>query len=139
MAAAKTGKARVARRHWPLTEKRRIVELTLSVGTSVMEIARTHALHPNIVHQWRRLYRAGKLDAQSAPALQSDKDAVSAMLVPVRVVPAVRQSRSVVQRDTSARCSSVMHVMLASGSALRIESAAIDAALVCAVVAELRR
>jgi hypothetical protein len=49
----------------------------------------------------------------------------------------VRQSRAAVERDTSA-FGSVLHVMLASGSALRIESAAIDAALVCAVVAELR-
>ncbi len=139
MATAKAAKAHVARRRWPLVEKRRIVELTLSAGISVVEIARTHALHPNIVHQWRRLYRSGKPDAQSAPAPQIDSDAASAMFVPVRVVPAVRQSRATVQRDTSPVCSSVMHVMLASGSALRIESAAIDAALVCAVVAELRR
>ena len=139
MAAARVAKPRVARRHWPLAEKRRIVELTLSSHASVEEIARTHALYPNIVHRWRRLYRAGKLDAQLAPAPQSDRDAVSAMFVPVRVVPAVRQLPTAVKRQTSACCSSVMHVMLASGSALRIESAAIDTALVCAVVAELRR
>ena len=137
MAAARVAKAGVPRRHWPLAEKRRIVELTLSAGASVAEIARSHALHPNIVHQWRRLYRAGKLHDPSAP--QSDRDAVSAMFVPVHVVPALRQSRAAVQPDTSARCTSVMHVMLASGSALRIESGAIDATLVCAVVAELRR
>ena len=46
----------------PLTEKRRIVELTLPPGVLVKEIARTHALHPNIIHLWRRLYRTGKLD-----------------------------------------------------------------------------
>jgi transposase-like protein len=119
-------------------EKRQIVELTLSTGASVVEIARAHALHPNIVYHWRRLYRAGKLDAQPASAPQSDSDAVSATFVPVRVVPAVRQSLAALQRDMSA-CCSVLHVMLASGSTLRIESAAIDAALVCAVVAELRR
>ncbi len=139
MAAAKAGQARVARRHWPLTEKRRIVELTLPAGASVVEIARTHAVHPNIVHQWRRLYRAGKLGAQSTPEPQRDSDAMSAMFVPVRVVPATRQSRPVVQRDTSESFTSVMQVTLASGSTLRIESAAIDAALVCAIVAELRR
>ncbi len=137
MAAARVAKAPVARRRWPLTEKRRIVEATLSAGVSVADIARTHALHPNIVHQWRRLYRAGRLDAQPASATQSGSDAVSARFIPVRVVPAVRQSRAAVERDTSA-FGSVLHVMLASGSALRIESAAIDAALVCAVVAELR-
>jgi transposase-like protein len=139
MAAARGAKAGVARRHWPLTDKRRIVELTLSAGASVVEIARIHALHPNIVHQWRRLYRAGKLDAQSAPDPQSDTATVSAMFVPVRVVPAMHQSRAPAQRDTSASCTSVMQVMLASGSVLRIESDSIDAASICAVVAELRR
>ena len=139
MAAARAGTARVARRHWPVSEKRRIVELTLSAGESVAEVARMHALHPNIVHQWRRLYRAGKLESQSVPAPLSDIPAMSAMFVPVRVVPAEPRSRAAVKLDTAACRSSVMHVMLPSGSALRIESAAIDPILVCAVVAELRR
>ncbi len=138
MAAARA-KARVARRHWPLTEKRRIVDLTLSAGASVSEIARTYGLHPNIVHQWRRLHRAGRLEAQSAPASQTDVETASTTFVPVRVVPAVRRARAVVQRDARARSSSVMHIILASGSAVLIESVAIDAALVCAVVAEMRR
>ena len=77
MAAARVVKARMARRKWPLAEKRRIVELTLSPGASVLEIARTHALYPNIVHRWRRLYRAGNFDVQSTPTLQSDGDSVA--------------------------------------------------------------
>jgi hypothetical protein len=35
MAAAKAAKQRAPRRHWPLAEKRRIVELTLRAGVSV--------------------------------------------------------------------------------------------------------
>jgi hypothetical protein len=34
---------------------------------------------------------------------------------------------------------SVVHLMLASGESLRIETGALDASLVCALLAELRR
>jgi transposase-like protein len=132
-------KSRAPRRRLPAAEKRRIVELTLSAGASISDIAREHAVHPNTVDQWRRLYRAGKLDAQSSPALRRDDKAVSALFVPVRVVAPLPQVQQVVHDDSRACCGGVVQLMLASGATLRIESAKIDTALVCALVAELRR
>jgi transposase-like protein len=136
MAAAKS---RAPRRRWPAAEKRRIVELTLCAGASSAEIAREHAVHPNTVDQWRRLYRAGKLDAHAPPAVRRDRKATSALFVPVRVVSPVAQLRQTVRDDSKACCGGVVQLMLASGATLRIESAKIDTALVCALVAELRR
>jgi hypothetical protein len=46
----------------PVAEKRRIVELTLCAGTSIVSIAREHGVHENTLIRWRALYRAGKLD-----------------------------------------------------------------------------
>jgi transposase-like protein len=136
MAAAKS---RAPRRRWPAAEKRRIVELTLCAGASSSEIAREHAVHPNTVDQWRRLYRMGRLDAQAPPALRRNGKATSAVFVPVRVVAPVPQLQPAAQGDSRACCGGVVQLMLASGATLRIESAKIDTALVCALVAELRR
>jgi transposase-like protein len=136
MAAAKS---RATRRRWPAAEKRRIVELTLCAGASLSEIAREHAVHPNTVYHWRRVYRAGKLDAQSPPALRRGGKEASALFVPVRVVAPVPQLQQAAQDDSKACCGGVVQLMLASGGTLRIESAKIDTALVCALVAELRR
>jgi transposase-like protein len=52
MAAPKAPKPRAPRRRWPAAEKRRIVELTLRAGVSVLAIAREHGVHPNSLHQW---------------------------------------------------------------------------------------
>ena len=66
MAGAKAPKERAPHRHWPMAEKRRIVELTLRPGTSLVAIAREHDVNSNNVYRWKRLYRAGKLDAPGA-------------------------------------------------------------------------
>jgi len=44
-----------------VAEKRRIVEQTLEPGASVARVARAHEVNPNVVFQWRREYRDGKL------------------------------------------------------------------------------
>ena len=62
MAATKAPKERAPHRHWPMAEKRRIVELTLRPGASFVAVAREHGVNPNSLYRWRRLYRAGKLD-----------------------------------------------------------------------------
>jgi transposase-like protein len=51
----------------PPAEKRRIVQLTLVEGASVVAIAHEHGVHPNSLGQWKALYRAGKLDAPAKP------------------------------------------------------------------------
>jgi transposase-like protein len=132
MAAAKAAKQRAPRRQWPLAQKRRLVELTLRAGASLRAIAREHGIHPNSLRQWKALHRAGKLDdmrARSAPA--------SATFVPVSVLPVLRRSRSASREEAAS--SGVVQLMLASGASLRIEVASLDAALVSALVGELRR
>lgn len=46
-----------------LSEKRRIVELTLELGASVARVAQAEGVNANQVFAWRRLFRAGKLSA----------------------------------------------------------------------------
>ena len=139
MAAAKPAKQRAPRRHWPLAEKRRLVELTLRAGVSVRAIAVEHGVHPTSLSHWKALYRAGKLEApvQSAPRVHAP--AASATFLPVSLVRAARRPQPATRPTARACGSSVVQLVLASGATLRIETDAVDAALVCALVAELRR
>ena len=130
---------RMTRRQWPAAEKRRIVELTLRGGVAVAAIAREHGVHPTSVNHWKALYRAGKLDAQVKSAPRVPDSATSATFVPVNVVPAVRSPELTTQPDAAASRSSIVQLVLASGATLRIETSALDAEFVCALVAELRR
>jgi transposase-like protein len=54
MAATPAPKQRAPRRSWPSAEKRRIVELTLREGASLLAIAREHGVHPNSLGHGRR-------------------------------------------------------------------------------------
>ena len=62
-------------------ERRRIVEETLVAGASVARVARSHDVNANLVFNWRRLYRAGRLEAESAPH----------SLLPVKITGAVER------------------------------------------------
>jgi transposase len=137
--AARAPKQNAPRRHWPPAEKRRFVELTLRPGASLSAIAREHGLYPNSLRQWKALYLAGNLEATSAPRMAAP--AANATFVPVTIAPAVRRPQPAARSDAGAgaRGSSVLQLVLASGASLRIETDALDAALVCALVAELRR
>jgi transposase-like protein len=139
MAATESPKQRAPRRHWPPAEKRRIVELTLRAGVSVRAIASEHGVHPTSLHHWKALYRAGKLDAQVKSAPRVHAPAAGATFVPVSVVRAVRRPQPAARPDAEACGSCVVQLVLASGATLRIETGALDAALVCALVAELQR
>ena len=46
-------------------ERRQVVEETFKSGASVAQIARAHGVNANQVFNWRRLYHAGQLDAES--------------------------------------------------------------------------
>lgn len=54
------------RRRWRLSEKRRLVELTLTPGASVAEISRSAGVNANQVFKWRREYERGELVAHCA-------------------------------------------------------------------------
>ena len=137
MAATKEANSRAPRRQWPPAERRRIVELTLRAGASVLAVARENDVNPNSVHRWKALYRAGKLDAQVKSTLGSPSPAESATFVPVSVVPAVRSPQPAARPDATACRSGIVQLVLASGATLRIETGTLDTALVCALVAEL--
>ena len=139
MAAAKSPASRAPRRHLPPAEKRRIVELTLVEGASVVAIAHEHGVHPNSLGQWKALYRAGKLDAPAKLRTRVAGPATSATFMPVSVVPEVRRPQPATQSDAAVGQSGIVQLVLASGATLRIETTALDAALVCALVAELQR
>jgi transposase-like protein len=138
MAATESPTQRAPRRRWPPAEKRRIVELTLRAGASLGAIAREHGVHPTSLNHWKALYRAGKLDAQVKSTPRVPDPAASAKFVPVNVLPAVRRLQAATH-DAAASRSGIVQLVLASGATLRIESGALDAALVCALVAELQR
>jgi transposase len=139
MAATESPTQRVPRSRWPAAEKRRIVELTQRPGASVPVIAREHNVNPNCLYRWMRLYRARKLDAQGKAAPRVASLGASARFVPVNVVRAVRSPHPAAQPDAAAARSGIVQLVLASGATLRIETGALDTALVCAIVAELRR
>jgi len=50
-------------------EKRQIVEETLQEGVSVSVVARAHEVNANQVFYWRKLYREGQLEVESASPL----------------------------------------------------------------------
>lgn len=61
------------------------------------------------------------------------------MFVPVNVVRPVRRSPMVARADSEICGGVVVQLVLVTGATLRIETGALDAALVCALVAELQR
>jgi transposase len=47
------------RRHWPASEKLRIVEETLYDGESISAVARRNGVAPNLLYRWRKLMLEG--------------------------------------------------------------------------------
>jgi len=137
--AAISARTRAPRRHWPLSEKRRIVELTLREGASLAAIAQEQDVHLNSLYHWQALYRVGKLGDKLKPPTVAAGPAAGASFVPVSVVPEVTRPQSATRADALGGRSTIVQLVLASGATLRIECAALDAALVCALVAELQR
>jgi transposase len=72
----------VKRKYRSKEERRRIVEETLEPGASVAVIARSHGVNANQIFQWRKLYKEGRLDRETA----------STQLIPVRIAEAVSES-----------------------------------------------
>jgi transposase-like protein len=139
MAATESSTQRAQRSRLPAAEKRRIVELTQRPGASVPAIAREQGLNPNSLYRWTRLYRVRKRDVQVKPAPRTASLGASATFVPVNEVRAVRSPQPAAQPDAAASRSGIVQLVLASGATLRLETRALDAALVCALVAELQR
>ena len=114
------------RRRWTSAEKHRIVEESLAADTSVVEVARRHDIHPNLLHLWRRQARSGTLApvgrASGAPG------------------NAVEFASVVIAKDApvSAPSPGMIEIEFASGTRLRI-TGPVDAAAVSAAIAAAAR
>lgn len=136
MAASKAPK-RLPYRRLPLAEKRRIVELTLREGATISAIAREYGVNRHSLYQWQALYRTGKLDAQPISAVRAGTS--GATFLPVTIAPAARSSRSTRALPINAGVMNVVELTVPSGAMLRIESRALSAELIRALISELRR
>lgn len=136
MAVSQAPKQRAPHRRWPLSGKRRIVELTLRAGASTRAIAREQGVSPSSLYHWKALYRTGRLDARPVPGVRTC--ATSATFLPVSITPAEPTRRIDPASDASARGSGVVQFVFASGATMRIETGTLDAALLCALIAALQ-
>jgi len=100
---------RERRRRWTSSQKAQIVAESLAGGASVAQVARRHDLHPNLIHAWRRLARAGMLVCEHSIVPLPADDVVFS---PVVIAPEA-------QRDA---CSggAVIEVQLRNGRILRV-------------------
>lgn len=112
------------RRRWTSAEKQRIVEESLSPETTVVDVARRHDIHPNLLHVWRRQARTGTVtpmrQVSAAPASE------------VQFAPV-----SVTRDEQVVAAPGMIEIEFASGTRLRISR--VDAATVSAVIAAVAR
>ena len=114
------------RRRWSSAEKHRIVEESLLADASVVEVARRHDIHPNLLHLWRRQARSGT----GTPVLRrSDAPADKVEFAPVAVA---------MDERVLAAPPGMIEIAFASGTRLRI-TGSVDAATVSAAIAAATR
>ena len=121
-----TQEVRRVRRWRTVSEKRRIVELTLEPGASVAEVARAHGMNANQVFKWRRAYEHGELIEPCSAVL------------PVNV-SAVAKSPSEPSAEQQARVAGgSIHIEIPGVATMSIESGA-DCSVVRQILESLRR
>lgn len=111
------------RRRWSTIEKLRVVEESQSPSASVVDVARRHDVHPNLLTVWRRQARAGSLGAV-APRQESDVQFAAVSVAPEPPALAAR-----------AGTSGTIEIAFSSGVQLRITGAVDPATLTAAVAA----
>ena len=112
------------RRRWTSAEKARIVEESLTAEASVVEVARRHDIHPNLLHLWRRQAR---LAGGSPAGRRSDVPAGGVAFAAVALAPDER----VLPAPPG-----LIEIELADGVRLKI-SGPVDPALTTALVEAL--
>ena len=115
------------RRRWTTAEKLRIVEESLAPGASVVEVARRHDVHRNLVTVWRRQARTGVLACGPEPMRRQEDEARFAAVS----IASDRQPLTA----PSGTCGAI-EIEFAAGARMRI-TGAVDAATLTAVVAAL--
>ncbi|KJC53629.1 hypothetical protein UP10_41760 [Bradyrhizobium sp. LTSPM299] len=111
------------RRRWSTIEKLRIVEESQTPSASVVDVARRHDVHPNLLTVWRRQARAGSLGAV-APRQESDVQFAAVSIAPEPPALAAR-----------AGTSGTIEIAFSSGVQLRVTGAVDPATLTAAVAA----
>ena len=115
------------RRRWSTAEKLRIVEESLAPGASVVEVARRHDVHRNLVTVWRRQARTGVLAFGPGPMQRQDDE--------VRFA-AVSLATDRQPLTASPETCGAIEIEFAAEARMRI-TGAVDAATLTAVVAAL--
>jgi transposase len=112
------------RRRWTTVEKLRIVEESQAPSASVIEVARRHDVHPNLLTVWRRQARTGSLGAVRALRQESEVQVAAVSIVPEPPASAARAGPG-----------GTIEIAFSSGVQLRITGAVDPATLTAAVAA----
>jgi len=108
-----TQPATTKRQYRSLEEKRRIIQEALADGASVAGVARAHGVNANLVFNWCRLYRAGRLGVRQ-----------QAKLLPVRVAgESTALPVSLHAPSSLPNCSGTIHLQLPHAE-VRVEGSA---------------
>lgn len=118
------------RRRHPVSEKRRIVELTFQPGASVAQVAQVNGVNANQVFKWRRAFERGKLTEPSCSGTRA--------LLPVTVsAPCEAVTREASAQPQPATSGSI-HIEFPGRALISVESGA-DAALLRSILESLRK
>ena len=115
---------RRVRRWHPISEKLKIVKLSLQPGVSVAEVARTHGVNANQVFTWRRAFERGELSEPS-----------------VALIPVTVSNREDEKREPEAAAPSAggsIHIELPGRALISVESGA-DTSLLRSILESLRQ
>jgi transposase len=125
------GTERRPRRWRTVSEKRRIAELTLEPGPSVVLVARGHGVNANQVFEWRRALKRGEL---SEPA------AASTSLLPVVVAASSEMVGSTGEADAEERSApgGSIHIEFPGRAMVSVERGA-DPSLLRSILESLRK
>jgi transposase len=117
------------RRRHPLSEKRRIVELTFQPGASVARIAQVNGVNANQVFKWRRAFERGEL---------TEPYSESTALLPVTVsAPSEAVTREASAQPLPATSGSI-HIEFPGRASISVECGA-DPILLHSILESLRK
>jgi transposase len=113
------------RRRWTTAEKLRIVEESLAPAARVVEVARRHDVHPNLLTVWRRQARTGAFGPGPSPRRDAEVRFAAVSVAPERHALTA----------STGTCGAI-EIEFASGARLRI-TGVVDAATLTAAVAAM--
>jgi transposase len=123
----RAGLERRPRRRHPLSEKRRIVELTFQPGASVAQIAQVNGVNANQVFKWRRAFERGELAELSSQ---------STALLPVTVSALCEATTREVSAQPQPATSGSIHIEFPGRASISVECGA-DPILLHAILGSL--